>query len=37
MQGVKAFERMQLDGEGVKKILAESEREVASLRQALGA
>jgi HD-like signal output (HDOD) protein len=37
MQGVKAFERMQLDGEGVMKILAESEREVASLRQALGA
>jgi HD-like signal output (HDOD) protein len=36
MQGVKAFERMQMDAEGVKKILAESEREVASLRTALG-
>jgi HD-like signal output (HDOD) protein len=37
MQGVKAFERMQLDAEGVTKVLAESAQEVASLRSALGA
>jgi HD-like signal output (HDOD) protein len=37
MQGVKAFERMQLDAEAVTRILAESAQEVASLRSALGA
>ena len=37
MQGVKAFERMQVDSEGAQKILAESAKEVASLRTALGA
>lgn len=37
MQGVKAFERMKLDHDSVMKILADSAREVASLRSALGA
>jgi HD-like signal output (HDOD) protein len=37
MQGVKGFERMQLDLAGVVKLLEESDKEVGSLRAALGA
>jgi hypothetical protein len=35
LQGVRAFEAMQLDRAGVERILAESSDEVASLRGAL--
>jgi HD-like signal output (HDOD) protein len=37
LQGVKGFERMQLDQAGVLKLLAESDKEVGSLKAALGA